>query len=130
MDADVIVTTTASRSAMVVLKDLKPSVTLITVGADTPGKQEIAPEIIHHIVATKGKLVADKKEQVVRLGDLQYAPAHIKESEDAIVELSQIVVGKKPGREADEMILCDLTGVGAQDAAICEKAFRKCTASL
>ena len=38
---------------------------------------------------------------------------------------SDIVTGKKPGREGDELIVCDLTGVGAQDAAIAELAYKK-----
>ena len=34
-----------------------------------------------------------------------------------------MVVGGKAGRESDELIVCDLTGVGAQDAAIAEVAW-------
>ena len=33
-------------------------------------------------------------------------------------ELGEIVNGTKIGREGDELIVCDLTGTGAQDAAI------------
>jgi ornithine cyclodeaminase/alanine dehydrogenase-like protein (mu-crystallin family) len=39
--------------------------------------------------------------------------------------LGEIVAGHKPGREADELIVCDLTGVGAQDAAIAEAAWHR-----
>jgi len=35
-----------------------------------------------------------------------------------------VLVGNKPGREGDELIVCDLTGVGVQDAAIAELAWR------
>lgn len=42
-----------------------------------------------------------------------------------VAELGEIVTGRKPGREARQMIICDLTGVGAQDAAIAEAAWRK-----
>ena len=33
--------------------------------------------------------------------------------------------GERSGREGKEMIVCDLTGVGAQDAAIAELAWTK-----
>jgi ornithine cyclodeaminase/alanine dehydrogenase-like protein (mu-crystallin family) len=33
-------------------------------------------------------------------------------------ELGDVLTGKVSGREGDELIVCDLTGVGAQDAAI------------
>jgi ornithine cyclodeaminase/alanine dehydrogenase-like protein (mu-crystallin family) len=33
-------------------------------------------------------------------------------------ELGEVLTGRKTGREGSELILCDLTGVGAQDAAI------------
>jgi ornithine cyclodeaminase/alanine dehydrogenase-like protein (mu-crystallin family) len=42
---------------------------------------------------------------------------------DAYAELGEIVIEEKLGREGDETIVCDLTGVGAQDAAIGEITF-------
>ena len=45
--------------------------------------------------------------------------------DDVYAELGDVVTGKKPSREGDELIVCDLTGVGAQDAAIAELAFRE-----
>ena len=43
--------------------------------------------------------------------------------EDVYAELGDVVTGKRPGREGDELIVCDLTGVGVQDAAIAELAW-------
>jgi ornithine cyclodeaminase/alanine dehydrogenase-like protein (mu-crystallin family) len=37
--------------------------------------------------------------------------------------LTAAVVHAELGREQDELIVCDLTGVGAQDAAIAEVAW-------
>lgn len=38
---------------------------------------------------------------------------------DVHAELGEVVNGSKPGRETEtEIIVCDLTGTGAQDAAI------------
>ncbi len=38
--------------------------------------------------------------------------------EDIHAELGEVLLGMRPGREGDERIVCDLTGVGAQDAAM------------
>ena len=38
--------------------------------------------------------------------------------------LGQVVNGDKPGREGDEIIVCDLTGTGAQDAATSARTAR------
>jgi ornithine cyclodeaminase/alanine dehydrogenase-like protein (mu-crystallin family) len=44
---------------------------------------------------------------------------------DVHAELGEVVNGTKPGRETDdEIIVCDLTGTGAQDAAIGGVAWR------
>ena len=40
-------------------------------------------------------------------------------------ELGEICNGSKPGREGKELIVCDLTGTGAQDAAIGQVAWEK-----
>jgi ornithine cyclodeaminase/alanine dehydrogenase-like protein (mu-crystallin family) len=38
--------------------------------------------------------------------------------EDVHAEIGEVVNGSKPGRVGDELIVVDLTGTGAQDAAI------------
>ena len=44
---------------------------------------------------------------------------------DVYAELGEVVNGTKPGRQTDdEIIICDLTGTGAQDAAIGGVAWR------
>ncbi|HKJ91846.1 MAG TPA: hypothetical protein VJ957_01705, partial [Longimicrobiales bacterium] len=42
----------------------------------------------------------------------------------AVDELGDVLTGRRPGRSGGELIVCDLTGVGAQDAAIAEHAWR------
>ena len=37
---------------------------------------------------------------------------------DVHAELGEIITGSKKGRQGKELIVCDLTGTGAQDAAI------------
>jgi ornithine cyclodeaminase len=61
----------------------------------------------------------------VELGEIHHAVRHgLLDPGRVYAELGNIVAGKQPGREGDEMIICDLTGVGAQDAAIAEVAWR------
>jgi ornithine cyclodeaminase/alanine dehydrogenase-like protein (mu-crystallin family) len=51
-------------------------------------------------------------------------------AEDVHAELGQILEGERSGREGDETIVCDLTGVGAQDAAIGEAAYHALTGTV
>ena len=44
------------------------------VGSDTPGKQEVAREVVERVVAEEGLLVSDVISQGVRLGELQSNP--------------------------------------------------------
>lgn len=42
---------------------------------------------------------------------------------DVYAEIGEVVNGTKKGREGDELIVVDLTGTGAQDAAIGQVAW-------
>jgi ornithine cyclodeaminase len=114
-DADLVVTVTPSRQPLVYARWLRPDATVIAVGSDGPGKRELAADVLMRA----DKLVVDSLAQSRRLGELQYAagdlPVH--------GELGNVLAGRIPGREGSELIVCDLTGVGAQDAAIAEAAF-------
>ena len=46
----------------------------------------------------------------------------MKES-DVYAELGEVTSGAKKGREGDELVVVDLTGTGAQDAAIGQVAW-------
>ena len=57
------------------------------------------------------------------LGELQFAPA---EQLAASVPLGEIVVGKHPGRtDGEGIVVADLTGCGAQDAAMGAEVWAK-----
>jgi len=63
--------------------------------------------------------VVDSKAQCVRLGETHHAVSEgVLAPEDIHAELGEVLNGARPGREGQELIVCDLTGVGAQDAAI------------
>ena len=119
-DADLIVTVTPSRTPLVEAGWVSPGATVIAVGSDGPAKQELD----ERLVAGADKLVTDLTSQCVSLGELHHAiEAGLMTADDVYAELGEIVVETKPGREGAETIVCDLTGVGAQDAAIAEAVF-------
>jgi len=103
----------------------KKNCTIIAVGSDTPGKREVGGCVVGYIKANGGLIVADKRDQVLRLGECQYFGERGEEFENLIVELGDITTLKKAGRKGNEMILVDLTGAGAQDASIAGVVFKK-----
>jgi alanine dehydrogenase len=113
-DADVIVTATPARDAIVMDEWVKPGVHINAIGADGPGKQELDPKIMR-----RAKIVVDSLKQCRIIGEIQHALAQglIKES-DIHAEIGEILIGKKKGRESnDEITLFDSTGMAAQDIA-------------
>lgn len=121
--AQLVVTCTPSREPLVKNVWLESDATVIAVGSDGPDKQELAPEVI----AKADKVVADRFSQCVRLGEIHHAvEAGLFRDEDLHAELGEVLIERKAGREGKELIVCDLTGVGAQDAAIAEVAWERC----
>jgi len=119
-DADLVVTVTPSRQPLVTANMLGPGVTVLAVGSDGPDKRELA----HDVLGRADKIVTDRTEQCLRLGELRHAvEARVVSPERVHAELGAIQAGLRPGREGAETIVCDLTGVGAQDAAIAEAAW-------
>lgn len=120
-DADLVVTATPSREPLVFTNMLRHGVTIIALGSDGPDKRELDAEVL----SRADKVVTDRTEQCARLGELHHAlDAGLMRIGDVHAELGDVAVGARAGREGDETIVCDLTGVGAQDAAIAEVAFR------
>ncbi len=114
-DADIVITVTASREPLVRAAWLKPGATVIAVGSDGPDKQELDVDVL----ARADKIVADSIAQCLRLGEIHHAVERGAIAKEKIyAELGEITAGLKPGRTSeDEIIVCDLTGVGVQDVA-------------
>jgi ornithine cyclodeaminase/alanine dehydrogenase-like protein (mu-crystallin family) len=112
--SDVIFTQTPASKQVLELGWLRPHATIIASGSDQPTKNEIPSDVMK-----KSKFIADLVRQCSRVGELRTAikEGFMKES-DVYAELGEIVNGTKKGRVGDELILVDLTGTGAQDAAI------------
>ena len=113
--ADLVVTVTPAREPLLELDWLISGATVVAVGSDGPDKQELAPEML----GAPTKVVVDSRAQCLRLGETHHAvSAGILAPEDIHAELGEVLLGERPGREGEELIVCDLTGVGAQDAAM------------
>jgi ornithine cyclodeaminase len=114
-DADLVITVTASHRPLLRAAWLKPGVTVIAVGSDAPDKQELDVDVL----ARADKIVADSTAQSLRLGEIHHAVERGAITKEKIyAELGEITAGLKPGRTSeDEIIVCDLTGVGVQDVA-------------
>jgi ornithine cyclodeaminase/alanine dehydrogenase len=84
------------------------------VGADSPHKNELAPELL-----ADSKIVVDVLAQSMTMGDLHHAlDAGRVTPADVYAELGELVIGRKPGRtNPEEITVFDSTGVAIQDTA-------------
>jgi ornithine cyclodeaminase len=122
--ADLVVCATPSRKPLLHPGMLGDGFTVIALGSDGPEKLELAPELL----GSADKIVTDVTSQCARLGELHHAvDAGVVAPGDVHAELGEILVGLCQGREGSESIVCDLTGVGAQDAAIAAAAYSALT---
>ncbi len=113
--ADLVVTVTPSREPLVQADWLEPGATVIAVGSDGPDKQELAVGVLERA----GKVVVDSRSQCLNLGETHHAVrAGVLDPGAIHGELGEVLLGQKAAREGGEMIVADLTGVGAQDAAM------------
>ena len=113
--ADIVITVTASRQPLLHADWLLQGATVIAVGSDGPDKQELEADCL----SRANKVVADSLAQCLRLGEIHHAVERgAITQENVYAELGEITAGRKKGRESeDEIIICDLTGVGVQDVA-------------
>jgi len=121
--SNVIFTQTTGSDFVLNLGHLRKGTTIIASGSDQPTKQELP----NNVLASADKYIADLTKQTSRVGELRGAiEANVMTTGDVYCELGELVNGTKAGRENDhELIIVDLTGTGAQDAAIGQVAWDK-----
>ncbi|MBI1778463.1 MAG: ornithine cyclodeaminase family protein [Proteobacteria bacterium] len=124
--ADVCVTCTPARAALLGLADVRPGAFIAAVGADNPEKQELAPDLM-----AASTVVVDHLEQCMEGGDLRHAiQAGAMRAADVHGELAAIVAGRKPGRRRPgEIAIFDSTGTALQDVAAAACVFEAALAS-
>jgi len=111
-----IVTTTAARAPLLSHEDIQCGTLISAVGSDSPGKQELHPQIL----ANASLVLADSLQQCERLGELQHAPA---------VRSRAVEIGKfcefHSKVDASGIIVADFTGLGVEDLFVAEDCYRK-----
>jgi ornithine cyclodeaminase/alanine dehydrogenase-like protein (mu-crystallin family) len=120
--SDVIVTCTSAKSAFLTEADVRPGTFIAAVGADSPDKSEIAPDLM-----AASKVVVDALEQCAVMGELHHAIAAGRmTASDVHAELAELVAQRKSGRtRVDEVTIFDSTGTAIQDVASAVKVYER-----
>jgi alanine dehydrogenase len=118
---DVVVTVTPGREILYPPGSLHPGQHVSLMGADGPGKAEIAIEEL-----ARSRVFCDDWEQASHGGELAAALAAKRIRKRQVTELGRVLAGLAEGRrDADEITLFDSTGLAIQDLAIAKVAVRK-----
>jgi ornithine cyclodeaminase/alanine dehydrogenase len=119
--ADILVTTTRGKGALVEAAWVRPGTHIVAIGTDQRGKQELAPEIFRN-----AKIVNDSIAQCVTKGETWHPlDAGIITMDQIHGEIGEILLGKKPGRENDdEITIFDSTGMAIQDNTTASRIYR------
>jgi alanine dehydrogenase len=112
--ADLLVTVTPGRQIVLEEGSLRPGQHASLMGADGPGKAEIAVEELARV-----RVFCDDWEQASHNGDIVHAVEAGKLTRDEVTQLGDVLLGTAEGRETDDDItVFDSTGLAIQDLAI------------
>jgi alanine dehydrogenase len=119
--ADIVVTVTPGHEVVFAQGSLQPGQHVSLMGADGPGKAEIAAEELARVHA-----FCDDWEQASHNGDLVHALEAGLITRSAVTTLGEVLTGAKPGRGGpDEITAFDSTGLAIQDLAVALAACRR-----
>jgi alanine dehydrogenase len=123
--SDIIVTCTPAKQWFLGREHVRTGAFIAAVGADSPDKQEIEPELLAHAA-----VVCDLTAQCVEVGDLHHAISRSLITRDQVrAELGQVIAGQRAGRKtADEVVVFDSTGTALQDAAAAALVYEQAVA--
>jgi alanine dehydrogenase len=121
-DSDILCTLTPSRKPFVKKTWVKAGTHINAVGADAPGKQELAPSILKEAM-----VVVDDMEQASVAGEINVPlKKGLFQVEEIYATLGEIVAGKKQGRTSAEAItVFDSTGLAIEDIAVAKIIYEK-----
>ena len=120
-ECNLIITATASNEPLLNENDILNGTHITAMGSDTPGKRELGPGIIK----SADLVVADSIDQCQERGEIACALRDGDISKQQIVELGDVLSGKKLGRQNEKQItVADLTGVAVQDIQIATAVFK------
>jgi alanine dehydrogenase len=114
LGADLVVTVTPGHEVLFPEGSLRPGQHVSLMGADGPGKAEIAVEELVRV-----RVFCDDWEQASHNGDLVHAVEARAIGPERVTELGSVLAGEANGRERlDEITVFDSTGLAIQDLAI------------
>jgi len=121
LGADVVVTVTPGKRILLPEGSLRPGQHVSLMGADGPGKAEIAVEEMR-----RTSIYCDEWEQASHGGELAAAVATGELTRDDVTELGAVLVGAAEGRTSEEEItIFDSTGLAIQDLAVAIAAYER-----
>jgi alanine dehydrogenase len=121
-DVDVLVTTTPSRTPIVMNNWIAEGTHITCIGADAPGKEELDPAVLKRV-----KIVVDDWEQASHSGEINVPLAKgIISRNNVWGDICEIAAGQKSGRTSEgEVTVFTSTGLAVQDAVTAKLAYDK-----
>lgn len=114
LSAGVVVTVTPGAEILFPSGSLRPGQHVSLMGADGPGKAEIAVDEL-----LRAKVVCDEWEQASHNGDIARAASDGRLTRADVAELGRVLLGEEDGRtERDDVTVFDSTGLAVQDLAV------------
>lgn len=113
LDADIIYTVTYSEKPIIKAGWIKKGAHITAVGACEPSMQELDPKIL----TIADVVCADSKDACAKNGELHHALDMGYIEQDKVLELGEIIASKIK-RKTTDITVCDLVGIGFQDAVI------------
>ena len=118
---DAVITVTPGSEVLYRPGSLRPGQHVSLMGADGPGKAEVAVEEL-----ARARLFCDDWEQASHGGELAQAVVAGRVARDDVTTIGAVLAGEADGRQdADDVTLFDSTGLAIQDLAIARVALLK-----
>jgi alanine dehydrogenase len=124
LSADMLVTMTPGHELLLPAESLRSGQHVSLMGADGPGKTEIAVEEL-----VRCRVFCDDWDQASHNGELVHAVEAGALQREQVTELGPVLAGDTPGRQSDDEITAfDSTGLAIQDLAVALAAMEKAEA--
>jgi alanine dehydrogenase len=123
--AQIVATVTPGSELVFPAGSLQPGQHASLMGADGPGKAEIAVEEL-----LRARVVCDEWEQASHNGDIGRAVDAGQLHREDVAELGRVLIGEEPGRrDENEITVFDSTGLAVQDLAVAVAVYERWTAN-
>ncbi len=124
LQADLLVTVTPGHEVLIAEGTLQPGQHVSLMGADGPGKAEIAGAELAR--ARRGLIVVDDWEQASHGGEVAQLASIGQLAMSDVATLGGVLIGKEHGRESSgDITIFDSTGLAIQDLAIAIEAYHR-----